>query len=136
MKKARKVLSLVLAVLMLVSVIPIGVSGLASDDYTQWKQYDAEWNQAEAWPASQYPSATSRMMKDAGCAVTSIAILLRHHNVIMDDVDKFNPWICNEQLKAGSVFEPDADIIWSYVTKVYPGFEFTGISTYSLPRVT
>lgn len=136
MKKSRKVLSLVLAVLMLVSVIPIGVSGLASDDYTQWKQYDAEWNQAEAWPASQYPSATSRMMKDAGCAVTSIAILLRHHNVIMDDVDKFNPWICNEQLKAGSVFEPDADIIWSYVTKVYPGFEFTGISTYSLPRVT
>ncbi len=130
MKKTRKILSFMLFVLMLVSSITMTANSVASNDYTQWKQGDAEWNQAEAWPSSQYPSATSRMMKDAGCVVTSLAILLRHHNVITSsDVHTFNPWICNEELKKVSAFNKSADLIWADVNKAYPGFELVDYRT-------
>lgn len=137
MKKTRKILSFMLFVLMLVSSITMTANSVASNDYTQWKQGDAEWNQAEAWPSSQYPSATSRMMKDAGCVVTSLAILLRHHNVITSsDVHTFNPWICNEELKKVSAFNKSADLIWADVNKAYPGFELVDYrTTYSFSTI-
>ena len=108
----------------------------ASNDYTQWKQYDAEWNQQEAWPANQYPNATLRMMSQGGCAVTSIAMLLRHYNVVTTaDVNQFNPWICNETLKNAGAFTSSADLYWS-LGNAYPGFVFQGEVGYSLSQLS
>ena len=111
---------------------PIAV-GTASNDYTQWKQGDSAWNQQEAWPASQYPGASMRWMSQAGCVVTSIAMLLRHYNVITtSDVNQFNPWICNERLKSASAFTSEADLYWGKVQNAFPGFVYAGLEGYSL----
>ena len=54
----KKICSLLLALLMLVTMLPVTTMATASNDYTQWRQSDSEWNQEEAWPASQYPNAS------------------------------------------------------------------------------
>lgn len=126
----KKIICSVLTVLMFVSVIPLWVSGLASDDYTQWKQGNSEWNKSAAWPANEYPGAIYNYMSDGGCVVTSLAMLLRHHNVITDsNVNSFNPWICNEDLKRVGAFDSNADLSWASVTKAYPGFELVDYRT-------
>lgn len=117
---------------MVIGLVPFSASATASNDYTQWRQSDAAWNQAEAWPASQYPNATMRYMSQAGCLVTSIAMLLRHYNVVTDsNVNNFNPWICNEALKSAGAFNSAADLYWSGVSKAYPNFTYVGSTSYS-----
>lgn len=112
------------------------VEAQAGNDYTNWKQNDPEWNQQEAWPASQYPNATIRRMSGAGCAVTSIAMLLRHYGVITSsDVNVFNPWICNETLKNAGAFNSAADLYWN-LNNAYPGFVYQDQVGYSLPMLT
>jgi hypothetical protein len=79
------------------STVQVGIVATAGNDYTQWRQSDPAWNQSEAWPASEYPNATTRYMSGGGCLVTSIAMLLRQYNIVTtSDVNSFNPWICNE----------------------------------------
>jgi len=121
-----------LSLILVIGLLPTTASAAAIDDYTKWKQYDPEWNQSEAWPAWQYPYATERMMSGAGCLVTSIAMLIRHYNVIVDDVDNFNPWICNETLKAAGALDAAADLIWTNVAKAYPGFVYEGSTYYNI----
>lgn len=112
------------------------VSAAAVNDYTQWRQGDAEWNKSQAWPKSQYPNATLYYMKDAGCTVTCIAMLLRHYNVVTEsDVNKFNPWICNEKLKSVGAFNNAADLIFGNVSKAYSGFVYQSTVTYSLSQI-
>ena len=128
----KKICSLLLALLMLVTMLPVTTMATASNDYTQWRQSDSEWNQEEAWPASQYPNASMRWMRQAGCLVTSVAMLLRHYNVVVtSDVNAFNPWICNNALKAAGAFTSGADMYWDGVRKAYPGFVYKGSATYS-----
>ena len=114
----KKTLSLFLAFVLIVACMPVSARATASNDYTQWKQYDSEWNQSEAWPASQYPNATYRWMKEAGCYVTTIAILLRHYNVVSDgDVNHFNPWICNTALGNVGALNSAADMVPDNISK-------------------
>ncbi len=128
----KRILSLLLAMMMLVTLVPTAAFATASNDYTQWKQYDSEWNQSEAWPASQYPNATYRWMRQAGCYVTTIAILLRHYNVVTDsDVNNFNPWICNTELGKAGALNSAADLIAGNISKAYPGFVYAGTVAYS-----
>ena len=128
----KKICSLLLALLMVVTMLPVTAMATASNDYTQWRQGDSEWNQEEAWPASQYPNASMRWMRQAGCLVTSVAMLLRHYNVVVtSDVNAFNPWICNNALKAAGAFTSGADMYWDGVRKAYPGFVYKGSATYS-----
>ena len=128
----KKICSLMLALLMVVTMLPVTAMATASNDYTQWRQGDSEWNQQEAWPASQYPNASMRWMRQAGCLVTSVAMLLRHYNVVVtSDVNVFNPWICNNALKAAGAFTSGADMYWDGVRKAYPGFVYKGSATYS-----
>lgn len=128
----KQICSLLLALLMMVTMLPVTAMATASNDYTQWRQGDSEWNQQEAWPASQYPNASMRWMRQAGCLVTSVAMLLRHYNVVVtSDVNVFNPWICNNALKAAGAFTSGADMYWDGVRKAYPGFVYKGSATYS-----
>ena len=128
-KFVRSMVSLLLVFACMLSVAPIA-SAAASDDYTKWKQYDSAWNRQEAWPYNEYPNASMRYMKQAGCAVTSVAMLLRHYNVITDsNVNNFNPWVCNENLKNVGAFTSAADLRWADVSNAYPGFEYAGQTT-------
>ena len=127
---------MLLVMVVLCGVIQLPTKAAASNDYTQWRQGDAAWNQAEAWPASQYPSATMRYMSQAGCLVTSIAMLLRHYNVVTDsNVNNFNPWICNEELKAAGAFTAAADLKWAEVKNAFPGFVYQGCVGYSASQL-
>ena len=132
----KKICSLLLALLMMVTMLPVTAMATASNDYTQWRQGDSEWNQQEAWPASQYPGASMRWMRQAGCLVTSISMLLRHYNVVVtSDVNSFNPWICNNALKAAGAFTSSADMYWDGVRKAYPGFVYVGSAAYSREKL-
>lgn len=141
MSKCKKVLSVFLAVLMLLCIAPLAdwsieANAAAVNDYKQWKQGDAEWNRSEAWPKSQFPNASYRYMRDAGCLVTSIAILLRHHNVISDNnVNNINPWICNESLKKVGAFTDAADLYYGRVTWAYPNLKYQGSMPYSYSNI-
>ena len=132
----KKTLSLFLAFVLIVACMPVSARATASNDYTQWKQYDSEWNQSEAGPASQYPNATYRWMKEAGCYVTTIAILLRHYNVVSDgDVNHFNPWICNTALGNVGALNSAADMVPANISKAYPGFVYQGSVGYSASQL-
>lgn len=129
----KNLICLVLALAMMFSVLPANANAAAVDDYTQWKQYDPEWNQAEAWTRQEYPGATVHTMGSAGCLVTSIAMLLRHHDVVAENsINEFNPWICNEALKAAGAFDYNADLIFDCVKNAYPGFVYQGCTSYDL----
>lgn len=134
-KMSKRLVSMVLVMCLLVS-IPIERVDAATNNYTTWKQYDKAWNQSEAWPKSQYKNATTRKMSQAGCVVTSIAMLLRHHNVVTEqDVNRFNPWIFNEKLKAAGAFDSAANLYWARVSWVYPSFKYVGSKPYSLANI-
>ena len=40
----KKICSLLLALLMMVTMLPVTAMATASNDYTQWRQSDSEWN--------------------------------------------------------------------------------------------
>lgn len=127
---------MILAVCMLIPMLT-AAAGAASNDYTTWKQGDPAWNQTEAWPRSQYPNASLRKLSQAGCVVTSLAMLLRHYNVVTEsDVNRFNPWIVNERLKENGCFNSAADLDWTKVSKAYPNFRYAGSRSYSLDALT
>ena len=131
-KLKKRLLSILLATVMVLTMLPVTAMATASNDYTQWRQGDPEWNQAEAWPADEYPNASMRWMRNAGCLVTSVAMLLRHYGVVTaTDVNSFNPWICNNALKAAGAFTSGADMYWDGVRKAYPGFVYVGQKSYS-----
>ena len=127
----KKIVSWGVSICILIGcMIPCAMA--ASNDYTTWRQSDSAWNQSVAWPASQYPAATMRYMREAGCLVTSIAMLLRQYNVVTDsNVNNFNPWKCNEALKSAGAFNSAADLIWGSISKAYPGFQYAGNAGYS-----
>lgn len=132
----KRLISTLLIFALLIGIGPINVSAAASNDYTQWKQYDAEWNNSEAWPKSQYPGATLYYMRDAGCLVTSIAMLLRQYNVVTEaDVNQFNPWIVNNTLASNGVLDSAADVKWYDIQTAYPGFVYQGYCGYSLSEL-
>ena len=128
----KRLLAMILVLVMLLSLVPSFAFATASNDYTQWKQFDPEWNQEEAWPASRYPNATYRWMREAGCAVTSVSMLLRHYNVVNDsNVNNFNPWICNTALGNAGALNSAADIVWGNIRNAYPGFVYMNTVSYS-----
>ena len=140
MKKVKKCFCFVLAILLMLGTLSVGdfaiETNAATNDYTSWKQYDSAWNQVEAWPKSQFPNAQYRLMSEAGCLVTSIAILLRHHNVVTDNnVNNFNPWICNEALKKVGAFTNAADLYYGRVAWAYPDFVYQGSIPYSYANI-
>lgn len=111
----------------------------ADSDYRQWKQYDPQWNEHPAWPRSAFPTNTDSYayMRQAGCLVTSISMLLRHYNIIeTDNINEFSPWICNEKLKAVGAFSTGARLNFSKVSEAFPGFEYAGYESYNPQRAS
>ena len=101
-------------------------NALASDDYTQWKQSDAEWNAEAPWSGSY-----AGFLSNSGCWITSVSMLLRQYGQVSESVDEFNPAICAGELYAAGALTGGGDMILSMVDAAYPGFTYAGSYGYS-----
>ena len=103
----------------------------AKDQYKTWKQTDPAFNEKEAWPREQFPGASFRYLKDTGCLVTSLAIMLRHFGLEKEsDGSRFNPWILLERLIAAGVYNECADLHLQRIHRLYP-IEYCGSIPYT-----
>ena len=64
------------------------------NDFRTWTQDDCRYNLVEAFDAKNYPDATLRYLKDMGCLIIALAIMLRRFGIEKEsDYNKFNPYI-------------------------------------------
>ena len=113
-------------------VYAYGMTAAATNDYTTWKQTSSSWGEATPWPNASIPK-----FGDAGCWITSVAILLRHYNVVTDsNVNTFNPLICNNRLMQYGIVNSAGDFCnLGNIKNAYPGFEYAGQQAYSLSNL-
>ena len=113
-------------------VYAYGMTAAATNDYTTWKQTSSSWGEATPWPNASIPK-----FGDAGCWITSVAILLRHYNVVTDsNVNTFNPLICNNRLMQYGIVNSAGDFCnLGNIKNAYPGFEYAGQQAYSLSKL-
>ena len=104
-------------------VYAYGMTAAGTNDYTTWKQTSSSWGEARPWPNASIPK-----FGDAGCWITSVAILLRHYNVVTDsNVNTFNPLICNNRLMEYGIVNSAGDFCnLGRMSSAYPGFEYAG----------
>jgi len=101
------------------------------EPYRTWKQTDPAFNEKEAWPKEQFPRAHYHYLKDTGCLLTSLSIMLRHFGIEKETEErKFNPWILHERLLAAGVYDEVADLCLQRVHRVYP-IEYCGSVPFS-----
>ena len=113
-------------------VYAYGMTAAATNDYTTWKQTSSSWGEATPWPNASIPK-----FGDAGCWITSVAILLRHYHVVTDsNVNTFNPLICNNRLMQYGIVNSAGDFCnLGNIKNAYPGFEYAGQQAYSLSNL-
>ena len=113
-------------------VYAYGMTAAGTNDYTTWKQTSSSWGEATPWPNASIPK-----FGDAGCWITSVAILLRHYNVVTDsNVNTFNPLICNNRLMQYGIVNSAGDFCnLGNIKNAYPGFEYAGQQGYSLSNL-
>ena len=107
-------------------LLAVRAEALASDDYTQWKQGDPEWNESAPWSGIY-----TRFMANAGCWITALSMLLRHYGFVSESVDEFNPVICAQELRAAGALTGGGDMVLRMVDTAYPGFVYAGSYDYS-----
>ena len=104
----------------------VRAGALASDDYTQWKQADEEWNETAPWTGT-----SAGFMARSGCWITSVSMLLRQYGLVSEDLEEFNPWICAGELYAAGALTWSGDMVLRNVDAAYPGFHYVGTYGYS-----
>ena len=94
--------------------------------YFTWLQTDPRFNREEAWSEEQFPAASYRFFRDAGCLVCSLAVMLRHCGIETAECEgSFDPWILNRRLIECGAFSPAADLELSHINRLYP-LEYLG----------
>lgn len=105
MKNVKRVLCALISVLILFSVscIPVYAS---DDEYKHFLQGDGRW--------SSYVYDGTDTIGGAGCALTSLAILMAYADPSLRDVNKFNPKIAADEYLC---FNGNGCILWDKVQK-------------------
>lgn len=104
-------------------------------NYRLWRQYDDEWNQTEAWPEAEYPYAKSRYMRESGCFITALSIMLRRYNIETEEnPEVFNPRILCENMKKIGAYDRFADISPEDISRLYP-IEYLNTIPYSFQKL-
>jgi|GEM_PF-3299163 len=107
---------------------------MSNEVYRTWRQDADRFNQAEAWREELFPRAEYRYMKEAGCLITSLAIMLRRYGFETEaDEVRFNPFILNERLIAAGAFDDAADLYLKHINKLYP-LDYIGSMGYTCER--
>ncbi len=118
---------LALLALFSLTLLPLSADATASDNYLEWRQYEEEWNESPAWSGGY-----SSFLRNSGCWVTSISILLRQYGLVSSSVDEFNPWICCGILAEHDALLGSGDMVLSRVGDAFPGFSYAGGVDYSV----
>lgn len=87
MKNVKRVLCIIVSVVMLFSVSCISVYA-SDDEYKHFLQGDSRWG--------DYVYDGSDTIRKAGCALTSVSILMAYADPSLRDVNKFNPKIASD----------------------------------------
>lgn len=95
------------------------------NDFRTWRQDDSRYNMTQAFDEEHYPDAQYRYIKDSGCLIVALAIMVRMYGLEKEaDYQKFNPWIFLQRAKAAGCFTKSADFILADITKLYPLEQF------------
>ena len=89
-----------------------------SDNYSSWKQTDIEW-------ANVKIGNTNSTIKDIGCLVTSIAILIDKSG-IETGINPFNPGTFVEALNKENGFDSNGNLQYNAINKIIPSFKYGG----------
>lgn len=136
----KRLVSFMMVIVMSISLLMVSgtetyaytKTGPATNDYTTWKQTSSTWGDVRPWPNASIPK-----FGDAGCWITSVAMLLRHYNVVTDsNVNSFNPITCNSRLMQYGIINSAGDYQnLSKMNSAYPGFSYVGEKGYSFSNV-
>ena len=122
MKKCKRILSVLLAVVMLVCPVPVvNVGAATSTPYYNWKQYDSQWS-------GNYIG--TKTIGAIGCAATSVAMLIVQAGFRSES--NFDPGTFVSEMKAVGGFSNN-DIYWGKVSQISGCSGFTYVGNYSLP---
>lgn len=89
-------------------------------NYLSWKTYDEYLNIEEMWPKDIYKDAAYSYVKDIGCYVVSLSIMMRLFGIVETSFEQFNPLILCNKLKAINAFSLDGSVNVEKLQEAYP----------------
>lgn len=97
---------------------------LSSGPYANWKQYEGSW-------VSVPIGSSGKTIKNIGCLVTSISMLVAKSGQPTTITGDFNPGTFVQALNSNNGFTGSGALIWSTVTKIVPSFKYQGFVSVS-----
>ncbi|MDY5992374.1 MAG: SpoIID/LytB domain-containing protein [Bacilli bacterium] len=97
---------------------------LSSGPYANWKQYEGAW-------VSVPIGSSGKTIKNLGCLVTSISMLVAKSGQPTTITGDFNPGTFVQALNSNNGFTGSGALIWSTVTKIVPSFKYQGFVSVS-----
>ena len=97
---------------------------LSSGPYANWKQYEGAW-------VSVPIGSSGKTIKNIGCLVTSISMLVAKSGQPTTITGDFNPGTFVQALNSNNGFTGSGALIWSTVTKIVPSFKYQGFVSVS-----
>lgn len=97
---------------------------LSSGPYANWKQYEGAW-------VSVPIGSSGKTIKNIGCLVTSISMLVAKSGQPTTITGDFNPGTFVQALNSNGGFTSNGSLIWSTVTKIVPSFKYQGFVSVS-----
>ncbi len=98
------------------------------NDFLRWSQDDLRFNRTEMFDAENYPDAKFRYLKDSGCLIVALSIMLRLFGIEKEtDFNKFNPLIFCERAKAAGCFSKSGNFIFPAMPRLYPIEKFEAV---------
>ncbi len=92
---------------------------LSSGPYANWKQYEGEWTSVQI-------GSSGKTIRNIGCLVTSISMLVAKSEQPTTITGDFNPGTFVQALNSNGGFTSNGSLIWSSVTKIVPTFKYQG----------
>lgn len=92
---------------------------LSSGPYANWKQYEGEWINVPI-------GSSGRTIRNIGCLVTSISMLVAKSGQPTTITGDFNPGTFVQALNSKGGFTSNGSLIWGTVTKIVPSFKYQG----------
>lgn len=90
---------------------------VGAESYSTWKQYDARWSTITL-------GRSGENMKQIGCAVTAVAMLMRLSGAVEDE--SFTPAVLVRYLNENGGFDARGNLQWNVLTKYAPDFVYAG----------
>ncbi len=92
---------------------------LSSGPYANWKQYEGEWTSVQI-------GSSGKTIKNIGCLVTSISMLVAKSGQPTTITGDFNPGTFVQALNRLGGFTRNGSLNWGTVTSIVPSFKYMG----------